>query len=219
MVLRNLTIRHQRLQDRRRIGQARGLDQHPVIEQSPPRPAAARKSSNVANRSARTAQHRHPVLSVSSCLVARRDQFVVQADFAELVDDHRGARERGIAQQARDQRRLAAAEKPGDDGDRQHARSARPRRPRPALRRCHRSSLHRQRRIHRPFRQRSVVQLHVGMPKHHQCQRISARRNAPAAIGDDSLVQRANARQSACAIRPPAGTRWFRDQADVPRAG
>src|SRR5207244_8628086 len=50
-----------------------------------------------------------------------RSEQVVEAHGAELVDDHRRALERRIAQQARKERRLAAAEESGDDGDRQRA--------------------------------------------------------------------------------------------------
>ena len=47
---------------------------------------------------------------------------MVDADLAELVDDHRGVAEPGVADEPVQQRRLAAAEKPGDDEDRDHAR-------------------------------------------------------------------------------------------------
>ena len=46
------------------------------------------------------------------------DQEMIEADLAELVDDHRGVGERGIAQQAVEQRRLAGAEEAGQDGER-----------------------------------------------------------------------------------------------------
>jgi hypothetical protein len=42
---------------------------------------------------------------------------VIEADFAELVDHHRGIGHRRIAQRAIEQRGLAAAEKAGEDGD------------------------------------------------------------------------------------------------------
>ena len=58
--------------------------------------------------------------------VARRaQQRVVDPDFAVFVDDDGGVGALRLRQQLADQRRLAGAEKPGDDGDRD-ARAARP---------------------------------------------------------------------------------------------
>jgi hypothetical protein len=45
---------------------------------------------------------------------------VVETDLAELVDDDGGALEVGLSQQMAQQRRLATAEKPGEDQDRNH---------------------------------------------------------------------------------------------------
>ena len=56
-----------------------------------------------------------PGLQLDQAVLARLDEFVVEADRAELVDDHGGARELRSAQQAAEQRRLAAAEKAGED--------------------------------------------------------------------------------------------------------
>src|SRR5262249_7393465 len=48
---------------------------------------------------------------------ALRRQQMIKADFAELIDDHRSFGHRWIAQRPIEQRRLAAAEKAGEDGD------------------------------------------------------------------------------------------------------
>ena len=50
--------------------------------------------------------------------VERLQQQMVEPDLAELVDQHRGARELRRAQQPVEERGLAAAEKPGDHVDR-----------------------------------------------------------------------------------------------------
>src|SRR5262245_15275679 len=57
---------------------------------------------------------------------------MVEPDRAELVDDHGGARERRVAQQAREQRRLAAAEEAGEHRNRdwRHRQGASVSRPR-----------------------------------------------------------------------------------------
>ena len=45
---------------------------------------------------------------------------MIEANLAELVDDDRGARECGLAKQMAQQRRLAAAEEPGEKEDANH---------------------------------------------------------------------------------------------------
>ena len=50
-------------------------------------------------------------------VVALRGERVIEPDLAELVDHHGGVGHRRIAQRAIEQRRLAAAEKAGEDGD------------------------------------------------------------------------------------------------------
>ena len=57
------------------------------------------------------------VLQHHDGVVALRRQRMIEADFAEFVDHHRGIRHRRIAQRAIEQRGLAAAEKAGEDGD------------------------------------------------------------------------------------------------------
>jgi hypothetical protein len=57
------------------------------------------------------------VLQHHDGVVALRGEQMIEADFAEFVDHHRGVRHRRIAQRAIEQRRLAAAEKAGEDGD------------------------------------------------------------------------------------------------------
>ncbi len=115
--LGEVPVGHQRVQDGRGIGQAGGLDQYAVIADltglAPALQVEQRRDEIAAHSAAQAARGQG-----EQCLVAAGDQFVVQADLAELVDDDGGAGEGGIAQDAGDQRGLATAEKAGDDGDR-----------------------------------------------------------------------------------------------------
>ena len=110
-------VGHQRMQDRRRVGEAGGLDHHPVERDRIGRSARVQVEQRrhqvaldgAAQAAGRQQQH----------LAATLDQGMVQTDRAELVHDDRGAGIAGIAQHALDQGRLAAAEEAGDD---QHRR-------------------------------------------------------------------------------------------------
>ena len=57
-------------------------------------------------------------LQLDEAVLARFDQLVIESDLAELVDDDGGAREFRLAQQMAKHGRLAAAEKAGEDRDR-----------------------------------------------------------------------------------------------------
>ncbi len=93
------------------------------------RPLSSSRSrfSSASTRSPRTVQHRQPVCSSIMSSLDMLDQQVVEADLAELVDDDGGVGERGIVQQAVEQRGLAGAEKAGEHGERDRRnRAARP---------------------------------------------------------------------------------------------
>ena len=83
--------------------------------------ALERLLQRVAERAAQAAGvEKHDVV-----LAAAIDEHVIEADLAQLVDDDRGVGERRLAQQARQQRRLAAAEEAGEDMNRsRHAAHA-----------------------------------------------------------------------------------------------
>ena len=51
-------------------------------------------------------------MSAAPLIVETLDEEIVEADLAELVDDHRGIPQRGIAKQTEQQRRLAHPRKP-----------------------------------------------------------------------------------------------------------
>ena len=111
------------LQDRRRIGEPRGFDQDAgerrhgaalAVEHEP-----AQRSLQIGAGDAAQAA----VAEENGFLGGVAHQRIVDADGAELVDDHRGAVAFGRLQKPPDQRRLAGAEKAGDDRHR-NARAA-----------------------------------------------------------------------------------------------
>ena len=76
---------------------------------APPQHVLQRPHQVAADRAAQAAG-----LQLDEALLAGLDQLVVEPDLAELVDDHGRARELRAAQQPRQQRGLAAAEKAGE---------------------------------------------------------------------------------------------------------
>ena len=62
-------------------------------------------------------QQTQPLSSSAKLLACRLDQQMVEADFAEFVDDDHRSRQIGLTQKVIQHRRLAAAEKAGDDGN------------------------------------------------------------------------------------------------------
>jgi hypothetical protein len=110
-------ILHQRVQDRRRIGEAGGLDHHALERRhfaahAPEIEGTQRVHEVAADRTAQAARaHQHGLA------VDLLDQFVVETDLAEFVDQHGGLAHAGMAQKLAEQRGLAAAEEAGEDGD------------------------------------------------------------------------------------------------------
>ena len=108
----------QRVQDRRRVGQPRGLDHDPSERVDSAVVAAAQQiferrdqvAAHGAAQASRTEQD-HP-------LVHRLDQQVVETDLAELVDDHHRVGQRRVGEEAVQQRGFARAEKAGEHGER-----------------------------------------------------------------------------------------------------
>ncbi len=108
-------VGRKRLQDRRRIGEARGFDDDAserrhraalAIEHQ-----AAQRDLQIGAGDAADAA----VAEQHGLFGAVAQQRIVDADRAELVDDHRRALPFRRTQKAADQRRLAGAEKSGDD--------------------------------------------------------------------------------------------------------
>ena len=100
------------LRDRRRIGEARRLDDDRVeLALAPHQPFD--DADQVAAHGAADAA----VVHLEHFLVGADDQLVVDADLAELVDDHRVALAVRLGEDAVEQGRLAGAEIAGEDGD------------------------------------------------------------------------------------------------------
>ncbi len=116
-------VGHQRVQDRRRIGEPRRLDQHPVERRDGSAQLAGGQAAQRVDQVAANGAAQASALQQDHVLGGTLDQFVIEADLAELVDHDDGARELGPGQELVEDRRLAAAEKPGQQGHR-HERAA-----------------------------------------------------------------------------------------------
>ena len=104
-----VAIGHQRMQDRRRVREPGRLD-HDALELRDGSRGAAR--CQVCERQHEIAAHiaaQAAIGELHEALVAGFDQLVVEPDRAEFIDDHRRAAHRGVAQEACEQRGLAAA--------------------------------------------------------------------------------------------------------------
>ena len=112
---------HQRMDDRRGIGQAGGLDQHPAqaLELAPQRAheEPLQRPHQVALHAAANAAG----VEHDQALVDLLHQVVVDADRTELVDQHRAAVHLRLAQQVVEQRGLAGAEEAGEERHRDAA--------------------------------------------------------------------------------------------------
>ena len=124
-------VGHDRVQDRRWIGEA-GRLQHDPLERLDPAVVEAlqqvfeRVHQIAADRAAHAARtHQHHVA------VDLLDEKMVEADLAEFIDEDERIGERRRGEQSIEQRGLAGAEEAGDDGQ----RNGRRRRPRRATRR------------------------------------------------------------------------------------
>ncbi len=117
---RQIPVRHQRLQDRGRIGQSTGLDDDAVERRAralvaPPQEVIKGLRQVGADLAAEAAGRQ-----LDDAVFARFDELMVEPDLAELIDDDGGAREFRLAQQAAEQGRLAAAEEAGEHRNRDH---------------------------------------------------------------------------------------------------
>ena len=110
-------MHHDGVQDRRRVGEAGGLDHDPaegdaaIVEIA--QELLERGHELAADRAAQAAARQQDHV-VGDLL----DQQMVEPDVAELVDQNGGAGERGVGQQPVEQRGLAGAEEAGKHGQR-----------------------------------------------------------------------------------------------------
>ena len=105
----------QREQHGRRVGQAAGLDEHAAKVDLPAQRQHEQVPQRIDHRAAdRAAQA--AALDQHDVVLGQAHQVVVHAHVAILVDDHHRVRIGRFLQQAVEQRRLAAAQKPGQYG-------------------------------------------------------------------------------------------------------
>jgi hypothetical protein len=111
-------LREQRVHDRRRVREPGRLDDDAPERRNLAGVAAGDQVAQLvgeiaAERAADTAARQQ-----DGALVDAPQQVVVDPDLAELVHDHSGLAQVRMREEARQQRRLAAAEEPGDERDR-----------------------------------------------------------------------------------------------------
>src|SRR5688572_27484321 len=125
VVTRDRAVEAERRGDRSGIRDARRLDDDArERRQLAAHPTVVQRFERLLQRVAECAAQASRIEQHDVVLASRRDQHVVEPDLAELVDDHGRVRETRLAHQRAEQRRLAAAEKAGEDvdGQRRHRR-------------------------------------------------------------------------------------------------
>ena len=112
----------QRMQHRNWIGEPARLDEDAIeVDHF----AGAALDEQLAQRFLKIGAQRAAQAAVGQqrhLLGRRGDQLVIDGDVSEFVDDHRRAVRTRMAEEPAEQGRLAAAQKSGDDGDRNSAR-------------------------------------------------------------------------------------------------
>jgi hypothetical protein len=104
------------VQDRRRVGEAGGLDHHTAEKRDLSFNAVDKEAGQgiddvVARRAAET-----PAVEQHDLLARPLDEQMVETNLAKLVDDHRRRGHPGLLQHVIEHCRLAADEKPGQQG-------------------------------------------------------------------------------------------------------
>ena len=112
-------VGEQRVQDRAGIGEARGLDgdaaERDLAAGASRQQPMQRLDEIAAQRAAQASRRQQRDLAVEPLV-----EPVVERRLAELVDDDQRLGQRGVAQQAVEQRGLAGAEEAGDEMERDH---------------------------------------------------------------------------------------------------
>ena len=109
-----LRVRHDRMQDRRRVGKAGGLD----YDAPKRRAGVAAPVEKAQQRIHQIAAYRTAQATVGQfdyALIGGLDEEVVDTDIAEFIDDDCRVGQLRVAEETIEQGRLAAAEKSGDD--------------------------------------------------------------------------------------------------------
>ena len=115
---RQIGMIEHRMQDRRRIGEAGGLDDHALERQDA---AVVALAQQVLERRDEVAAHGAAQAAggeQNHALVDGFHQQVIEADLAELVDDHHRVLQRRILQEPVEQGGFARSQKAGEDGER-----------------------------------------------------------------------------------------------------
>ena len=115
-----IALRHQRMQYRRGVGQTAGFDHHAIERRNRALHAPRRKLGERLREIATHVATQATVGKLHKTFLAGLDQIMIQPNRAEFIDDDRGAAHRRIANEACEQRGLAAAEKAGEDGNGDH---------------------------------------------------------------------------------------------------
>ncbi len=110
-------IGHERVEDRRRLGQPGRLDDNLAKRCDVAAGAAAAQVVQGFQEIAARGAAQAAIADEDRLLARALDQEMVDADGAELVDDDGGFRKRRQLEEPVEEGGLAAAEKPGEDGD------------------------------------------------------------------------------------------------------
>ena len=107
-------VQRERVGDRSGIGDAGRLDDDALERRHASAGAAHEEVPQRFPQAALEPAAQAPRIQQQHVVLAALDEEVIEADLAELVHDDRGVRERRPPQKQVQQRRLAAAEKPGE---------------------------------------------------------------------------------------------------------
>jgi len=116
-VLLHRLVHEERLGHRRRVREPRGLDDHAIKAEAARRAPVREVPENADQVAAHLAADAAVVHLDDLLVLVLHEQLVVDAGLAEFVLDHRDAVAVLVAQDAVEQRCLAAAQEAGEDGD------------------------------------------------------------------------------------------------------
>ena len=114
----NVRVRHQCLEDRRRVRESARFDHDAIKPRAPPLVAPPQQILQCLRQVGADFAAQAASGERNDAILARFDQLMIDSDLAELVDDDGGAREFRLTQQMTKYSTLAAAEKAGDHRDR-----------------------------------------------------------------------------------------------------
>src|SRR5207247_10647939 len=113
-------ICHQCLQDRRWVGEPARFDHNAIERRAVARITPLQHVLNGLRQVSANLAAQAACLELDEAVLARFDELVVETDLAELIDNDSRARKFGLAKQMTKNRGLAAAEKTGENRNRDH---------------------------------------------------------------------------------------------------